>query len=255
MAENRDSGTTPKPPAPRPYRFVYRNYRGEIGVRAVLPISVRFGSTEWHPEPQWLLLADDTEKGAAREFAMRDMRPMIIPTGAEVGILADIGAADPIERQAERIAALEAELHTEKSFAGWLNHECGKLKTRAKTAEATVARQAERIAALEAERDQARQAIEQTGRDRDEAWQRAVDGWQARAETAAATVARQAERIAALEATVEQARLWFQVDADGYILRGNSARAHRAQCRADYCDKAGLRRTAAAQNPAQSDPA
>lgn len=56
-------------------RFLYKNYRGEIGLREVaVPIVARFGSTEWHPEPQWLVHAIDVEKGLPREFALRDMR-------------------------------------------------------------------------------------------------------------------------------------------------------------------------------------
>lgn len=50
--------------------FTYRNHRGKIAERRVRPISVRYGSTEWHPEPQWLLRAFDLDKQAEREFAM-----------------------------------------------------------------------------------------------------------------------------------------------------------------------------------------
>lgn len=50
----------------------YTNYRGETSVRRIIPKSVRFGSTEWHPEPQWLLLAWDDDKQVDREFALKD---------------------------------------------------------------------------------------------------------------------------------------------------------------------------------------
>lgn len=53
-------------------RFMYRNYRNEIAERHVTPISMRFGSTVWHPEPQWLLRAYDHCKKAEREFALSD---------------------------------------------------------------------------------------------------------------------------------------------------------------------------------------
>jgi len=43
-------------------------------VRTVIPERVWFGSTEWHPEPQWLLEAFDIEKGERRSFAMADIR-------------------------------------------------------------------------------------------------------------------------------------------------------------------------------------
>lgn len=42
-------------------------------VRHVVPISVRYGTAEWHPEPGWLMLAHDLDKSAMREFAMKDI--------------------------------------------------------------------------------------------------------------------------------------------------------------------------------------
>ena len=56
-----------------PFVFTYRNYRGEVAERRVQPISVRFGTTEWHPQPGWLLRGFDLEKMAEREFAMADI--------------------------------------------------------------------------------------------------------------------------------------------------------------------------------------
>jgi hypothetical protein len=35
----------------------YTNYRGETADRRIVPICIRYGSTQWHPEPQWLLEA------------------------------------------------------------------------------------------------------------------------------------------------------------------------------------------------------
>lgn len=58
-----------------PLAFTYRNWRGEIGHRSVYPIRMEWGSTEWHPEPQWLLVAHDIEKGAERSFAVKDIIP------------------------------------------------------------------------------------------------------------------------------------------------------------------------------------
>lgn len=64
----------PQPPADEePLSFVYRNWRGEVSQRRVRPLGIRFGSTEWHPEPQWLLRAVDLDKDEEREFAMRDI--------------------------------------------------------------------------------------------------------------------------------------------------------------------------------------
>ncbi len=51
----------------------YTNYRGERAVRRIRPLTVRFENSEWHPETQWLLRAVDIEKGATRDFAMKDI--------------------------------------------------------------------------------------------------------------------------------------------------------------------------------------
>jgi len=68
----------PEEPPPA-YVFTYRNHRGVSGVRRVQPIGVRFGTTEWHPEPQWLLRAFDLDKDAEREFAMSEIVPASSP--------------------------------------------------------------------------------------------------------------------------------------------------------------------------------
>jgi hypothetical protein len=55
---------------PPPIDVVYENHRGEVAYRMVRPIGVRFGATEWHSEPQWLLEVWDVEKDAHRTFAL-----------------------------------------------------------------------------------------------------------------------------------------------------------------------------------------
>lgn len=55
-----------------PVTLTYRNWRGEVAERTIIPRRVWFGSTDWHPEPQWLLTAWDAEKGADRDFALKD---------------------------------------------------------------------------------------------------------------------------------------------------------------------------------------
>ena len=60
-----------------PLRIIYRNYRGEISERAIVPINVYFGATEYHPEPQWLMHALDVAKGETRDFALRDFQKIL----------------------------------------------------------------------------------------------------------------------------------------------------------------------------------
>lgn len=60
----------------------YTNYRRERSVRRVIPMEVRFGSSEYHPYQQWLMDAWDLSKKATRTFAMRDIHS-IRPAGIE----------------------------------------------------------------------------------------------------------------------------------------------------------------------------
>ena len=48
----------------------YTNWRGERRERKIIPQYIVFGSTEYHPGQQWLLVAHDIENGARRTFAM-----------------------------------------------------------------------------------------------------------------------------------------------------------------------------------------
>lgn len=57
-----------------PLSVVYRNWRGETSTRRIVPLAApRFGTSEWHKEPQWLLRALDVDKGEEREFAMNEI--------------------------------------------------------------------------------------------------------------------------------------------------------------------------------------
>ena len=51
---------------------VYKNWRGEVAERKIIPRRIWFGSNQWHPEPQWLLDAEDVAKGDVRSFSTRD---------------------------------------------------------------------------------------------------------------------------------------------------------------------------------------
>jgi predicted DNA-binding transcriptional regulator YafY len=63
----------------------YTNYRGERGLRRIIPDQISFGSNEWHPELQWLLLAWDIEKQADRLFAVRDIHSWKIEERSDDG--------------------------------------------------------------------------------------------------------------------------------------------------------------------------
>lgn len=48
----------------------YTNWRGERGLRKIVPVRIYFGQTSWHPGDQWLLEAIDVDKGELRTFSM-----------------------------------------------------------------------------------------------------------------------------------------------------------------------------------------
>jgi hypothetical protein len=61
----------------------YTNWRGERSKRRIVPVSIRFGKTDWHPEHQWLLLAWDMAKQEPREFAMKDIHSWVSSSGGD----------------------------------------------------------------------------------------------------------------------------------------------------------------------------
>ena len=54
--------------------ILYTNWQGKTAIRHIVPIEVKWETSEWHPEPQWILDAWDVEKDARRSFAMKDIR-------------------------------------------------------------------------------------------------------------------------------------------------------------------------------------
>lgn len=53
----------------------YTNHRGVFNPeRPIVPLSIRFGTSQWHSKPQWLMLGVDVNKGENREFATADMQ-------------------------------------------------------------------------------------------------------------------------------------------------------------------------------------
>lgn len=54
----------------------YTNYRGETKNRKVEVRHIWYGTTEYHPEPQWFAAVFDVKRGKFRDFAMKDMEPV-----------------------------------------------------------------------------------------------------------------------------------------------------------------------------------
>lgn len=69
----------------------YTNWRGERGLRRIIPLSIQFENSEWHPDTQWILYAVDIDRGASREFAMASIHSWTVPMLADVSTPGDRG--------------------------------------------------------------------------------------------------------------------------------------------------------------------
>lgn len=58
-------------------KILYTNWKGVTSYRNIIPESIEFKATEWHPEVQWILNAFDVEKNAIRGFALKDIKEWI----------------------------------------------------------------------------------------------------------------------------------------------------------------------------------
>jgi hypothetical protein len=54
--------------------FEYKNWKGIIGIRKVIPIKIWYGEVEYHEGEQWLLEAYDSEDNdKIKNFAVKDI--------------------------------------------------------------------------------------------------------------------------------------------------------------------------------------
>jgi hypothetical protein len=104
--------------------FTYTNWRGETSTRTATPYRLRFGTSEWHKEPQALMLAYDYEKRSEREFAVRDMSavsPNLVFNLIEYHPLPwDAGSNysyEPVEKRAKEI--FDASLSVDRAGKKW----------------------------------------------------------------------------------------------------------------------------------------
>lgn len=57
--------------------FIYRNHRGEVRPRRVIPESFHYGRTTYHSnKDQWFMIAFDLDKEKKRWFALEDIVAM-----------------------------------------------------------------------------------------------------------------------------------------------------------------------------------
>lgn len=56
-----------------PVKVVYKNWKGVVSSRDIVPKRLYWGATPFHPKPQWILTAWDESKQDYRDFALKDM--------------------------------------------------------------------------------------------------------------------------------------------------------------------------------------
>ena len=61
----------------RTIRFTYLNHRGQTAVRTATVSGIFHGTTEHHPEPQWLMDGVDHDRAALRTYALKDMSDIV----------------------------------------------------------------------------------------------------------------------------------------------------------------------------------
>lgn len=51
----------------------YKNWKGEIGIRQIIPLEIFYGNSEYHTEEQWLMRVWDIDRKDYRVYAARDI--------------------------------------------------------------------------------------------------------------------------------------------------------------------------------------
>lgn len=70
--------------------FTYTNWQGKTSNRRVKVKKFVFGSTEYHPQPQMLMVAHDLDKDTERTFAIAEITNLSIPRPPKPDIKDDI---------------------------------------------------------------------------------------------------------------------------------------------------------------------
>lgn len=89
----------------------YTNWRGERSLRRVAPGRFYYGTSDWHPEPQWLMEAFDLDRAAVRTFALAGVHSWSERPVANAAATGDSGSATvPRSRRPEGCGIPEKDL-------------------------------------------------------------------------------------------------------------------------------------------------
>lgn len=89
-----------------PIKMLYRNHKGHVAWRNVIPYGVWWGTTEWHREPCWLLNAYDLDKSATRKFALKDALSILWDQEGE--------KSGPEVPEKDRVSLIDIQTHNEE---------------------------------------------------------------------------------------------------------------------------------------------
>ena len=67
----------PVPDGSRAVQIYYMNWRKQSSLRTITPLSLWWGTNEWHETPQNFLRAYDHGKKAVRDFALLDVQSVM----------------------------------------------------------------------------------------------------------------------------------------------------------------------------------
>lgn len=100
-------------------KITYTNHRNETAVRLIEPMSIWFGTTEWHPTEQWFLKAKDVERDVRRDFAMVHISNIEYGQKPEPLIDTDIAPPEQLSATDASISILdEAKLYADGGSRG-----------------------------------------------------------------------------------------------------------------------------------------
>lgn len=61
----------------RAVQIDYTNWQGQRAIRTIIPKYIVFDSNQYHPKPQWLVMAIDVESGTVRSFAQENIHAWV----------------------------------------------------------------------------------------------------------------------------------------------------------------------------------
>lgn len=99
----------------------YTNHAGARQIRQIVPQpnGIVFGSTPWHPEPQWTITAYDIRKDDLRTFAVKDIHSWS-PANSAIG-RSMASYAKQLQASMERNARMSNRLKKLQTLAGSIN--------------------------------------------------------------------------------------------------------------------------------------